>query len=147
MAQRGRKSVASLMVVPVASAPVVAAGSRPPRHLAKEERDLWHEMVRELNITAATGFAMLVVALEAHATMRECRKAIAKQGLLVAAGTDLQLTKANPLSATERGARQGWINALRQLGYGKTSRKKQQYVDAFGNLQDEVPSAKIWERE
>ena len=41
---------------------------------------------------------------------------------------------------------QGMVNALRQLGVGKISRKKQTYIDRYGNLQDDE-SSKIWERD
>lgn len=146
MVQRGRKSLAAMMVVPIEKETAPVTGSRPPRHLGKEELQLWSEMVAELNVATATGFAMLTTALEAHQTMRECRAAIAKEGMVVSAGAEQQLIKANPLLAVERGARQGMINALRQLGFGKASRKKETFIDRFGNLQ-EGASPQSWECE
>ena len=140
--QRGRKSAASLAVIPIGDKPRVVTGSRPPKHLRREEVALWPEIVAELGVETTTQFAVLTAALEAHATMRECRLQIAREGLLVA-GTDNQM-KANPLLGVERGARQGMLVALRQLGFGKISRAKKEIVyNRYGN--PTKPGHGVWD--
>ena len=77
MVQRGRKSLASLMVVPIGEKPSASVAAT-PRHLAKAERELWRQMANELNVTTPTRIALLTAALEAHQIARESRAAVAR---------------------------------------------------------------------
>jgi P27 family predicted phage terminase small subunit len=118
MAQRGRKSRAQLAVVPEEQAatrqqpPVF--GSEPPAHLGAPEKAIWAQVVEDFALPSRASFSMLVAALEAHQRARECREAIAHDGMTVT-GRDGQL-KPHPLLATERDARQAFLAAFRVLG-------------------------------
>src|SRR5262249_12691292 len=85
MKQRGRKSAASLSVFPkphiVASAPP-SDPPEPPAHLGEPEQQIWREVLRDYRGTNAA-LAMLASGLESHMRARQCREAIAEDGMTV----------------------------------------------------------------
>ena len=136
MVQRGRKSAAALMVRPVVSNPIATAPPPAPQHLDEPERALWPLLLEDLDVESDTAFAVLTTALEAHATMRQCREAITEQGMITPEGRRTRCLNA------ARGARQNWLLCLRQLGFGKAPARKEKRYDRFGNP---IPAGRAWE--
>jgi P27 family predicted phage terminase small subunit len=116
MKQRGRKSAASLQVfpkphlVPPAPAPEMPEA---PSHLGQPEQKIWRDVLREFKGTDAS-LALLISGLESHMRARECREAIAREGMTVD-GTAGQL-KAHPLLSVERAALRGFQQTFKALG-------------------------------
>jgi P27 family predicted phage terminase small subunit len=116
MKQRGRKSAASLAVFggPRLVVPQPADDPPPPPdHLGEPEKQIWADVIADWKGTRVS-FAVLASALEAHMLARECREAIAAEGLTTI-GRDGQ-PKAHPLCSVERDARAGFQRAIKQLG-------------------------------
>jgi P27 family predicted phage terminase small subunit len=120
MVQRGRKSSASLVVVPVQRrgdlyppASNLSPPPPPPEHLGKPEQKIWATVFGDFNMTQ-TAHAVLITALEAHQRARECREIIKREGMTIT-GRDKQ-AKVHPLLAVERDARQAWLSAIKTLG-------------------------------
>jgi P27 family predicted phage terminase small subunit len=112
-------SHASLAVVGIGSAasrphPAEFDPPSPPPHLGKTERQIWEGVFRDYSLSADVASAVLATALEAHQRARECREAIATEGMTVA-GRDGQ-TKVHPLLAVERDARAQWFAGVKALG-------------------------------
>ena len=118
MAQRGRKSAASLSIIGVDPAGYrphpIPDPTPPPNHLGEPERQIWAGVFRDFDLTTEAAVAVLVTALEAHQRARECREAIARDGMTVE-GRDGQ-AKVHPLLSVERDARAAWLAGLRTLG-------------------------------
>jgi P27 family predicted phage terminase small subunit len=121
MLQRGRKSRAQLAVMgfdhdTCQPHPAAAefASPAPPGHLGEPEQQIWRDVFADFNLQTKAANHVLVSALEAHQRARECREAIAADGMTVT-GRDGQ-TKVHPLLAVERDARQAWLSGLRALG-------------------------------
>ena len=109
MAQRGRKSLAALALVPHEPATVRPRPELdqppPPAHLGQPERQIWRDVFSDFSLTARISGAVLATALEAHQRARE--------GMIVGrAGQG----KVHPLLAVERDARQAWLSAIKALG-------------------------------
>jgi len=81
-----------------------------PAHLGEPERKVWDTVLRDYAIEDAPGLALLTQALEAHQLARECREAIARDGLLPGG-------KAHPLLVTLRDARKCFAVILRQMNF------------------------------
>jgi P27 family predicted phage terminase small subunit len=86
----------------------------PPEHLGEPERQIWRDTFKDFDFDSRAAIAVLAVALEAHMLARQCREAIARDGLTLV-GRDNQL-KPHPLLAVERDARQSFLSAIRNLG-------------------------------
>jgi P27 family predicted phage terminase small subunit len=118
MAQRGRKSHASLAVVPIEPAVMPTEREFPPpespEYLGEPERQIWRDVFHDFDLSTRAAIAVLITSLEAHQRARECRETIAREGLTVV-GRDGQ-AKAHPLLAVERDARQAWLAGIRALG-------------------------------
>lgn len=84
-----------------------------PKHLTKEARDWWDRIVTEYGIDDDAGLLLIQTALEAFDRMRECQKAIKRDGPQVKDRFD-QL-KPHPLLPIERDARSQMLVALKQL--------------------------------
>jgi P27 family predicted phage terminase small subunit len=118
MLQRGRKSKASLaaerVVTPFPQPVQEFTPPDPPAHLGKTERQIWRDINNDFNLSTAAAQHVLTTALEAHQRARECREAVARDGMRVPA-RDGQM-KVHPLLAVERDARQAWLAGLKTLG-------------------------------
>jgi P27 family predicted phage terminase small subunit len=118
MNQRGRKSRAALTVVglqPAALQPRPESNPpEPPDHLGEPERQIWAGVFRDFDLSTEASIAVLCTALEAHQRARECREAVARDGMTLE-GRDGQL-KVHPLVAAERDARAAWLAGIRALG-------------------------------
>jgi P27 family predicted phage terminase small subunit len=119
MKQRGRKGPLSRGAFPkphlvVPSPPTSSSSSEPepPDHLAEPERAIWRNVLREFRGTEAS-LALLTSGLEAHERARQCREAIAQEGLTVD-GADGQ-QKAHPLLAVERAAWRAFAQTFKML--------------------------------
>ena len=116
MKQRGRKSAASLSVFPKPHLVPPAPASEPPQppsHLGEPEQRIWRDVLREYRGTDAS-LVLLASGLESHMRARQCREAIAEDGMTVP-GRDDQL-KPHPLLAVERGAMRAFQQTFRALG-------------------------------
>jgi P27 family predicted phage terminase small subunit len=87
--------------------------SNAPAHLSAEAKAWWQRLRDEYSLDDEAGRLLLQCALEAFDRMRECQKAIAKDGL-VARGSKRQ-PRAHPLLAVERDARGQMLAALKAL--------------------------------
>ena len=118
MGTRGRKSRAELSVVPFQTEAIRphtdAEPPAPPDHLGEPERQIWRGIFRDYGLTADVATAVLATALEAHQRARECREAIAAEGMTVT-GRDAQI-KVHPLLTVERDARAQWLASIKVLG-------------------------------
>ena len=85
----------------------------PPAHLGEPEQQIWREVLRDYRGTNAA-LAVLASGLESHMRARQCREAIAEDGMTVP-GRDDQL-KPHPLLAVERGAMRAFQQTFRALG-------------------------------
>lgn len=111
MTQSGRKSQNKLIAFPIRNR---TSAIPAPAHFAPEERALWKQVTSEVDISTTTAAAFLTVALEAHARARLCRLKIEKEGMTIKDRHGHP--RPHPLLATERGARQQVLAALRKLG-------------------------------
>jgi P27 family predicted phage terminase small subunit len=118
MGTRGRKSRAELSVVPFQTEAIRphtdAEPPAPPDHFGEPERQIWRGIFHDYGLSADVATAVLATALEAHQRARECREAIAAEGMTLT-GRDGQ-TKVHPLLAVERDARAQWLAGIKALG-------------------------------
>lgn len=84
-----------------------------PRHLSKEAKRTWKEILCEYGIDDAAGLRILRVALEAHDRCQVARAAIDKDGMTVK--DKFGQVKPHPLLATERDSRAAFLQAIKQL--------------------------------
>ena len=84
-----------------------------PQGLSTSSRALWKRLVDEYGIADEAGLVLLQTALEARDRMRECQRAIGRDGAAVKDRWG-QL-KPHPLLPTERDSRAAMLAALRQL--------------------------------
>jgi hypothetical protein len=78
------------------------------------EKELWDTFVRENVFDSRAGLSLLESALRAHERARECREAIARDGLSFRDSKSGSI-KSHPLLATERDARSSYVLHLRAL--------------------------------
>jgi P27 family predicted phage terminase small subunit len=85
----------------------------PPKHLERQERVLWNQIVGVYKFDDAASRSMLLAAMEAHQRARRCREVIDRDGETV---TDRwgQL-KPHPILNAERDARAAFIAAMKAL--------------------------------
>lgn len=85
-----------------------------PSRFHAVEKALWDQFVRESVFDMKAGLSLLESALDAHARARECREAIAREGLsFVDAKTGS--IKSHPLLSVERDARSSYLHHMRAL--------------------------------
>lgn len=96
-----------------APAKVVQMRDAAPAHLSAEAAQWWCRIVADFEIGDEAARLLLQTAMEAFGLMRECQRAIARDGL-VTRGSKRQ-PRAHPLLATERDARGQMLVALKQL--------------------------------
>jgi hypothetical protein len=117
MKQRGRKSRASLSVLPLR--PHLVASSPPdnppppPAHLEEPEAEIWRAIVAEFK-GPRVAYQVLADALKAHQRARECGEIIEREGYSET-GRDGQ-NKPHHLLAAERAATASYQRQLRALG-------------------------------
>lgn len=92
---------------------MVAASPRAPAALSAESRALWKKLVDEYGIADAAGLVLLQTALEARERMRQCQRAIKRDGTSVK--DRFGQVKPHPLLPAERDARSGMMAAFRAL--------------------------------
>lgn len=85
----------------------------PPAHLELPEQQLWRDLVKTGNLSAAD-LALLRSSLESHQRARRCREAIERTG---EAGVDrFGQIKPHPLLGSERENRAAFVRGLMALG-------------------------------
>lgn len=84
-----------------------------PKDISAEAKQWWDRIVSEYGIDDDAGLLLLQTALEAFDRMRQCQKAIRKDGAQVKDRFD-QL-KPHPLLNVERDSRSQMLAALKQL--------------------------------
>ncbi|MEI6610990.1 MAG: P27 family phage terminase small subunit [Deltaproteobacteria bacterium] len=84
-----------------------------PKHLSKEAKQIWKEILAEYSINDAAGLRILQVALEAFDRAQAARAAVDKVGLMVIdkAGQ----VKSHPLLPIERDSRAAFLSGLKSL--------------------------------
>ena len=86
---------------------------KPPKHLKRDGRKLWRELVEEYSITDAAGLALVTTAAECLDRMRAAQVAIEQHGEVV---TDRYgQVKVNPAATLEKDSRAGMLAALKAL--------------------------------
>jgi phage terminase small subunit len=88
-------------------------GKAPPRHLPREEQELWRELVNTYRIDDAASREVLCQAMEARLRVRLCRTQVAEEGQTVI--DKKGIVRAHPLLQIERSAQASFISALRLL--------------------------------
>jgi hypothetical protein len=84
-----------------------------PKHFAREERQLWNELVTTFVLDDCGSLELLQSAMEARARARRCRESIDAEGEAV---RDFRGTlKAHPLIAAEKSARSAYVQLMRLL--------------------------------
>jgi P27 family predicted phage terminase small subunit len=89
---------------------------RAPSTLSPEAKRWFKRIQQEYHIVDQPGLLLLQTAMEALDRMRECQRAIERDGSTVQ--DRFGQTKAHPLLATERDARAQLLSAIRQLDLG-----------------------------
>ncbi len=84
-----------------------------PKHLSKEAKKLWKEILTEYEISDAAGIRILRVALEALDRCQKARVSIDKIGLLVK--DKFGQVKPHPLLPIERDSRAAFLSGLKAL--------------------------------
>ncbi len=92
---------------------------RVPKHLSKEARQLWKNIIGEYDGWGTTELSVLLVGLEAHDRMRQAQKQLKKEGLVFKHKYGV---KPHPCVMAERDSRTAYLNALKQLGIGSDRR-------------------------
>ncbi len=104
---------------------------KPPRGLSRKACRIWREITRQY-VLDARGLLLLQSALEAFDRVQECRKVVRQEGLQVVDPSGR--TRAHPLLAVERDARQAMHRALRELPLPKES---ESWIESlFTNAED-----------
>jgi P27 family predicted phage terminase small subunit len=84
-----------------------------PKHLSKEAKKIWKEILAEYSIDDAAGLKILRVALESYDRTQAAREAINKDGMTV---TDkFNQIKSHPLLPIERDSRAAFLSGLKAL--------------------------------
>ena len=104
---------ASIMIAGGIARDFSETAPEPPAHLGEPEQQIWREVLRDYRGTNAA-LAVLASGLESHMRARQCREAIAEDGMTVP-GRDDQL-KPHPLLAVERGAMRAFQQTFKALG-------------------------------
>lgn len=113
MKQRGRKSAASLAVVPAEAGPVsVATAAKPPEHLSAEAREWWRLVTVDFELEPHH-VKLLQAAAEAWDRTQQARQAVAQDGITFRDSSGN--LKANPAVAIERDARTLFARLVREL--------------------------------
>ncbi|MEP7307326.1 MAG: P27 family phage terminase small subunit [Acidobacteriota bacterium] len=87
--------------------------AKAPAGLSAEAKRRWRALVEEYQITDAAGLQILQTHCEAFDRMRDCQRAIKKDGLV---STDrFGQQKAHVLTSVERDARVSMLSSLKQL--------------------------------
>lgn len=84
-----------------------------PRHLSKEAKKIWKEILDEYAISDAAGLRILRVACESFDRAQAARAAIDKNGMVFLDKNGQ--TKINPLIACERDSRAAFLSGLKNL--------------------------------
>ncbi len=86
---------------------------RAPKHLTKEAKRIWRDLIEEYAITDVAGLKILRVALEAYDRCQKARDIIDLKGLLLKDrfGQD----RANPLLVVERDSRAAFLAGIKAL--------------------------------
>lgn len=115
MKQRGRKSAASLAVVPAQPATIPAATCRPsepPAHLSAQSASWWQSVVGDYSLEPHH-LRLLQAACESWDRAQQAREAVAEHGLTFKdKGGNI---KANPAVSIERDARTLFARLVREL--------------------------------
>lgn len=84
-----------------------------PKHLSKEAKKIWRDILSEYSIIDAAGIRILRVALEAYDRAQAARQAIDKDGMTI---TDkFNQLKSHPLLPIERDSRAAFLAGLKAL--------------------------------
>ena len=92
---------------------LVRNGHDAPKHLPREEQQLWAELKRTYRIDDCAAQELLTQAMEARLRVRLCREQVAKEGQIFTDKKGIQ--RAHPLLQIERSAQASFISALRLL--------------------------------
>lgn len=84
-----------------------------PKHLSKEARKIFKNLVQEYGITDCAGLRILRVALEAYDRAQSARATIEKDGMTVR--DKFGQTKPHPLLPVERDSRAAFLHGLKHL--------------------------------
>jgi hypothetical protein len=116
MVQRPRKTPATATLRPTNVIPIPmqsAASQPPPADLEPPEAELWTAIVRDYALNDDAALELLGTAMQARARMRRCRAAIDRDGEVIR--DRWNVPRAHPLLVAERGARDSFLMAMRQL--------------------------------
>ena len=84
-----------------------------PRHLNKESRQLWRQILTQWTIEDSASLAVLRVGLEAYDRAQRCRQQIDAEGETVKDRFDQ--VKPHPLLSAERDARSAFLAGIKAL--------------------------------
>ena len=84
-----------------------------PKHLSKESKKIWSEILTEYSIDDAAGLRILRVALEAYDRAQSARTAIDKTGMMF--NDRFGAPKPHPLLPIERDSRQSFLAGMKAL--------------------------------
>lgn len=93
MGSRGRKSAASLAVVPIPPARRTVSDPRLPRPLGKHGAALWRDITAEYRIDSAAACQLLYEACAARDRAEACRERIETEGVVGDGGREHPLVK------------------------------------------------------
>jgi hypothetical protein len=112
--------------------PIRTTKSMVPAHLAKQEAELYAQIVRAYGLRDEAALKILEEGLRSLQIARECNEEIRVQGRIVFEGRDdagrgIGKQKLNPLCNLERDSRAAFLTAMRQLNLEspKTLTKRQ----------------------
>ena len=89
---------------------------RPPKHLSREAKSLWRNILEEYSLEASEK-SLLKVALESYDRAQFCREQIDEQGPTI---TDPSgRVRAHPALQAEKQAISAYLQAMRLLGLGE----------------------------
>ena len=86
---------------------------RAPKHLSKEAKKIWREIITEYAIDDIAGLKILRVALEAFDRAQAARETIDREGMTVL--DKFNQTKSHPLLLIERDSRAAFLSGLKAL--------------------------------
>ncbi len=86
---------------------------RAPKHLSKEAKKIWREIITEYAIDDIAGLKILRVALEAFDRAQAARETIDREGMTVL--DKFNQTKSHPLLPIERDSRAAFLSGLKAL--------------------------------
>jgi phage terminase small subunit len=114
---------------------------QPPRDLSANAVRFWHATIAELNLSKAHHFEMLEIACRALDEIEAARKILKKQGLTLATQHS---AKVNPAFSIERGAREDFTRAMRQLKPKREELREEKARSKFRVMQFQKPSLPAW---